>query len=167
MKNIMSQSRFDFISDTDKSFIIAFDDEMKALGYDYGNNIGSGCCWGRYMIIYSKTGVKSKKVIARIYIREDGNIVLRLFFSGIDDHRGYIENAPAYIKDVFTGAHGDCSHCKNDKNGVCKFRKSYTLNDRLIEKCNGVVFEFHQPDMSKLPGYIGLLHEFYEAKRPA
>lgn len=164
MRNIISESRFDFISGPDKIFIIAFDDEMKKLGYDFGGSIDSGYCWGRYMVIYSKTGVKSKKVAARIYIRDNG-IVLRLFFSGIDKHRGYIENAPPYIRDVFTGKRGDCSRCKNDKNGVCRFRKTYTLDNRLIEKCNGIVFEFGQPDLSKLSGYMGLLSEFYKRRK--
>jgi hypothetical protein len=165
MRDVISGSRFDFISDSDKDFIVAFDNEIRTLGYDFGNDIGSGYCWGRYMIIYSKTGVKSKKVIARIYIRNDGNIVLRLFFSNIDKHRAYIENAEPYIKDVFTGSHGDCSHCSHNKDGVCKFRKTYTLDGRLIEKCTGVVFEFWQPDLAKLPGYISLLSEFYKSKR--
>lgn len=166
MRNIMSESRFDFISDPDKSFIISFDEEMRRLGYDYGSSIGSGYCWGRYMTIYSKTGAKNKSVTARIYIR-DNDIVLRLYFSNIDKHRGYIENAPPYIKEAFTGEHGDCKHCKNDKNGVCKFRKTYTLDGRLFEKCNGVVFEFWQPDVSKLPGYISLLSEFYKTRKSA
>lgn len=165
MRNAMSESRFDFIPQTDKDFILAFDDEMKALGYDYGGSIGSGYCWGRYMIIYSKTGVKSKKVPARIYIRESGEIVLRLFLTGIDGHRGYIENSEPYIRDVLTGAHGDCIYCKNDKNGTCKFRKTYTLYGRLIEKCTGIVFEFHKPGILKLSGYMGLLREFYKTKK--
>lgn len=164
MRNAMSESRFDFLSEADKSFIIAFDDEMKKLGYDYDNNIGSGYCWGRYMIIYSKTGVKSRKVIARVYIRENGEIVLRLFLSGIDNHCGYIENSEPYIRDVLMGAHGDCIRCKNDKGGVCKFRKTYTVGGCLFEKCNGLVFEFHGPDLLKLPGYMGLLREFYKVK---
>jgi hypothetical protein len=165
MNSTMMESRFDFISGPDKDFIIAFDNEMNGLGYDFGNNIGSGFCWGRYMIIYSKTGVKSKSVTSRVYIRTDGSIVLRLFLNGIDRHRDYIENSEPYIRDVLTGTHGDCSHCKNDKGGVCKFRKTYTLGGRLYEKCNGIVFEFHKPDISKLPGYIGLLSEFYKTKR--
>ncbi len=165
MKNVISESRFDFVSGPDKDFITAFDDEMKKLGYDFGNSIGSGYCWGRYMIIYSKTGVKSKKVAARVYIRQDGSVVLRLFLSGIDMHREYIEKAEPYIKDVLEGTHGDCSHCKNDKGGICKFRKTYTLDGRLFEKCNGIVFEFHKPDTAKLSGYIGLLSEFYKTKR--
>jgi hypothetical protein len=63
------------------------------------------------------------------------------------------------------GKHGECGHCKNDKNGSCRFRKNYTLEGRKYEKCNGVVFEFWQPGLSKLFGYIDLLAEFYRTKR--
>ena len=166
MKDVISQERFDFIGTSDKEFILAFDTGMRELGYDFGGDIGSGNCWGRYMVIYSKLGVTAKQVVARIYIREY-DIVLRLYFSDIDKHRAYIENAPPHIKAVFTGEHGDCKHCENGhgKDGICKFRKSYTLEDRRFEKCNGVVFEFWKPDMEKLPDYIDLLKEFYAGKR--
>lgn len=66
MKETLSQQEFDFIKTNDKEFIIAFDDEMKKLGYTCADNIGSGYCWGRYMIVYTKTGIKSKKSYARI-----------------------------------------------------------------------------------------------------
>lgn len=164
MKTVLSEERFDFISQENKAFILAFDDEMSKLGYGYGDNIGSGFCWGRYMIIYSKIGVKNKQVAARIYIREK-SIVLRLFLNKIDNHREYIENVPAFIKEVFTGEHAKCNHCHNDKGGVCKFRKTYTINDRFIEKCNGITFEFWQPDLKKLPEYMNLLKEFYPARK--
>ena len=72
------------------------------------------------MIIYSKSGVKSKQVAARIYIKENG-IVLRLFFNDIDKHREYIENAQDFIKNVFLGEHGNCRRCHNDKNGTFIF----------------------------------------------
>ena len=112
------------------------------------------------MIIYSKLEVKSKQVAARIYIREK-SIVLRLFLNKLDKHREYIEKAPSHIKDIFTGEHAACTHCHNDKAGVCKFRKTYTLDNKYYEKCNGITFEFPEPDLEKLPGYIGLLKEFY------
>lgn len=163
MQKLMQEERFNFIADEDKAFILAFDKEVQKLGYHFGNEIGGGFCWGRYMIIYSKTGVKQKKVAARIYIREDG-IVLRLFFSKIDGHREYIENAPGYIKEVFTGSHGDCQHCENKPDGLCGFRKTYTIDGRLIEKCSGVVFEFWKPAVDKLPGYIDLFKEFYPVR---
>lgn len=170
MKDLLAEDRFQIISDGDKAFILAFDEQIGKLGYDAGGSIGSGYCWGRYMIIYAKTGVKEKRVAARVYIRDEG-IVLRLFFSKIDAHRAYIEAAPAHIRDVFTGSHGGCNHCKDMGGGTCKFRKSYTLEGRLIEKCSGVVFEFWKPDLLKLPDYIGLLSEFYPvtslSRRPA
>ncbi|MDD5191193.1 MAG: hypothetical protein PHE50_09155, partial [Dehalococcoidales bacterium] len=124
----------------------------------------SGYVWGRYMIIYSKGGVKGKPVAARIYLREKG-IVLRLFLNRIDEHRAYLEQAPLFILEPFINEHGRCHHCKNDKAGQCKFRKTYTLHNNLIEKCNGFTFEFPQPDLHKLPDYLGLLAEFYPVKR--
>lgn len=62
MEDILKEDRFDSISNDDKKFIIAFDNEVTKLG--------SGYVWGKYMIIYRKLGVKSKKVFARIFIRE-------------------------------------------------------------------------------------------------
>jgi hypothetical protein len=164
MKKILEQERFQIISEDNKAFILAFDNEIQKLGYSFGGNIGDGYCWGRYMIIYSKVGVKNKQVAARIYIRES-SIVLRLFLNKIDKHHEYIENVQDFIKDVFTGEHGKCNHCHNDKDGVCRFRKSYTLDDNFIEKCNGITFEFWNPNLEKLPEYINLLEEFYPIRK--
>lgn len=164
MKNILAEERFNFISSEDKDFIIVFDNEISKLGYGFGDNIGSGYCWGKYMIIYSKLGVKNKQVAARIYIREN-SIVLRLFLNKIDKHREYIENAKPFIRDVFTGEHGKCQRCHNDKGGTCKFRKTYTLNNNYIEKCNGITFEFWESNLEKLPDYMGLLKEFYPVRK--
>lgn len=160
MREVINQSTFDFINEKDKQFIIAFDEAIKDIGYESGGCIGNGYCWGKYMIIYAKTGVKNKKVAARIYIR-DSSIVLRLFFSNIDKHRAYIENAPEFIRTPFVSNHGDCHHCHNEKDSKCRFRKSYTIHNGLIEKCNGVVFEFDNPSTDKLPDYLALLKEFY------
>lgn len=164
MMNILNEPRFDFISTIDKGFIAAFDDEMQKLGYGFGDTIGSGYCWGKYMLIYRKSGVKSDKVYARIYIRES-TIVLRLFLNAIDKHRDYVENAPAHIKEVFVGEHGDCQHCHNEKGGTCHFRKTYTIEDRFIEKCSGITFEFHHPSLDRLPDYLTLFTEFFPNKR--
>ena len=162
MEDKLAEGRFNIVSKPDKAFILAFSKEMAALGYDFGGHIGWGACWGLYMVIYSKVGVKSKQVAARIFIRENG-IVLRLFFNNIDKHSKYIVNAPEHIKCVFTNVHGACS-C-NPKKDHCKMRKTYTINGNLIEKCSGVVFEFHQPNMEKLPDYVGLMKEFYASKK--
>jgi hypothetical protein len=156
---LLGEASFAFISPEDKDFILAFDRAMASLGYDCGGSIGNGYCWGRYMIIYSKVGVKSRPVLARIYIRED-SIALRLYLNRIDQHRLYIGRSPAHIKRVFTGIDGQCRHCGNDHDGICRFRKYYTIDDRLIEKCNGITFEFQQPDLQKLPDYLALLSEF-------
>lgn len=164
MKAILEEERFNIVSVENKAFILAFDDEISKLGYGFRGNIGCGACWGKYMIIYSKIGVKSKQVAARIYIREN-SIVLRLFLNGIDNHREYIENTKPFIKEVFTGEHGKCHHCHNDKGGICKFRKTYTLEDNYIEKCNGITFEFCEPNLERLPDYIGLLKEFYTVRK--
>lgn len=164
MKNLMTEERFNIISAENKAFILAFDEEMSKLGYSSGGSIGDGYCWGKYMIIYSKVGIKSKQVAARIYIREN-SIVLRLFLNQLDKHREYIEKSKGFIKEVFTGEHGKCIRCHNDKAGICKFRKAYTLENIYIEKCNGITFEFWEPDMDKLPDYINLLKEFYPGRK--
>lgn len=164
MRALVNESRFDFVSAGNKTFMVAFDDEMSKLGYGFGGTIGEGFCWGRYMALYRKVGVKSETVYARIYIR-DADIVLRLFLNQIDKHRGFIESTPDHIKEVFSGPRGDCEHCHNEKDGVCKFRKTYTLNDRLIEKCNGIVFEFFEPKLDRLGDYLALFTEFFPMKK--
>lgn len=163
MDELMFEKRFNCISDADKEFIIAFSEQLQKMGYDFGGNVVGGACWGKYMIIYSKTGVKTKKVIARIYVRDD-NIALRLFFNNIDKHIKYIENTSEHIKKAFlSGGHGSCN-CRPRKEN-CKFRKSYTIAGQQIEKCSGEAFVFEKPDTAKLPGYIALLIEFYPVKR--
>jgi hypothetical protein len=164
MKNFLNEERFDFVTEKDKRFIFAFDDEMNRLGYGFGGKIGSGYCWGKYMIIYTKSGVKSKKVFARIYIRDE-SIVLRFFFNDIEKHRGYIKGSPSHVKEVFVGERARCDHCHNEKNGQCKFRKSYTIDDQFIEKCNGKTFEFHDPHLEQLGDYLTLFTEFYPNRK--
>jgi len=164
VNEILQEERFHFVSDEDKAFIVAFDDELTRIGYDCGDTIGNGYCWGKYMLIYTRTGARSKQVYARIYIRENG-ILLRLFLNGIDKHREFIEKAPAYIKEVFTGEQADCKYDRVDENGGCRFRKSYTIDGRLIEKCNGITFEFYHPNLQKLNDYLALFSEFFPKKK--
>jgi len=162
IEEILSEERFDIISPADKAFILAFDKGIEKLGYDFGGTIGDGYVWGKFMIIYSKTGVKSKKVIARFYIRESG-IVLRLFIGDIAKHRTYIESTPPHIKGIFINDHGNCS-C-NPKKENCRGRKSYTIGGEYFEKCSGVVFEFPAPALENLKDYLLLLEEFYPIKK--
>lgn len=90
IEQAMKETRFNFISESNKQFIIDFTQALNALGYTYGDEIGSGFCWGKYMLIYRKAMVKSKNVVARIYIKED-TIVLKL----------YQNVKSAYIKALF------------------------------------------------------------------
>ncbi len=164
MQNLLNEDRFAYLSSADKTFIVAFNDELARLGYDSGGKIGSGYCWGRHMIIYTKSRVKSKNVYARIYLRET-NIVLRLFLSGIDKHHEFIEKASPRIKEVFTGEYANCRHDRDDGDGKCQFRKTYTIDGRLIEKCNGLTFEFPNPRLDELQQYIDLFTEFFPKKK--
>lgn len=162
MEILMEEDRFNIISDEDKRFIKEFDKQMGILGYDCGGVIGSGYCWSKYMIVYSKSGSKSKKVIARIYISEK-NILLRLFFNNINKHSEYIKQAPLHIKDVFVNDRGLCGQCENKKD-KCNFRKTYVIDEREIQKCSGVTFEFFNPNITKLQDYVELIKEFYSKK---
>ena len=72
---------------------------------------------------------------------------------------------PGHIKNVFTGSHGDCQHCHNEKDGSCRFRKEYTLDGRLIQKCNGIVFEFPNPSVQMTEDYMDLFTEFYPLRK--
>lgn len=157
----MSEKQFDFIGSSDKQFIIEFTKALEDLGYTYGGEIGSGFCWGKFMLIFRKANVKSKKVVARIYIREDF-IVLRMFFSNVTKHAAYISTSPDFIKNVFTGDFGTCKHCKGDN---CKFRKDYEIDGVKFEKCNGTTFEFYDPRIENIPEYLALFQEFYPAKK--
>jgi len=153
MEELMSERRFEIVSEPDKAFLTAFDEAMIALGYDCENRIGS-------MIIYGKTGTKSRPCPARIYIQLDG-IVLRLFLNNVDKHRDFIESAPAHIKDAFHFKGGDCKSC----NTACAPGKMYTIDGKLMRKCNHATFYFAKPSLEKLPDYMMLLSKFYPPKK--
>lgn len=153
----IEEEQFNFIQEKDKQFIILFTKALEKMGYTYGGEIGSGYCWGKYMLIFRKANIKSKNVVARIYIRDD-SIVLRLFLNKVTKHASYISAAPDHIKNVFTGEYGNCKHCKGDN---CKFRKDYQIDGAVIEKCNGTTFEFPKPTVAFLSDYISLFQEFY------
>lgn len=153
----MAEERFAFLSEPDKCFIIAFTEALEDRGYTYGGEIGSGFCWGKYMLIFRKVGVKSRNVVARIYLKED-SIVLRLFLNQVTKHAAYLSAAPEHIRNAFTGEYGTCKHCKGDH---CKFRKDYEIGGVRYEKCNGTTFEFPQPKTERLADYLALFEEFY------
>ena len=161
MKQKLSEERFNNISESSKAFIVAFDRTFEELGYDYGGGIGYGYGWGKYMIIYGKTGVKSRPCPARIYIKDNGEIQLRLFLKNIDKHRQYIEDSPAYIKDAFAFEGGNCKNCMP----TCKTMKIYTIDGRQYNKCCHSTAYFSSPSLEKLPGYMALYSEFNPTKK--
>lgn len=157
----MQESRFDFISAQDKRFVIEMTNALERAGYTYGGVIGDGICWGRYMLIFRKAGVKSKKVMARIYLREN-SVALRLFLSDVTKRATFISAAPDFIQQAFTGEQGKCSHCRGES---CRFRKSFVLNGTTIDKCNGEVFLFEQPTVERIPAYMALFSQFYKVAK--
>lgn len=166
LKTLLENPEFDYVTDTDKTFCVAFDAAMQARGYDFGGAIGSGYCWSRHMIVYARPDVKNRKITARLYLKANNESILRLYFSNLDKQRAFLEQAPPHIKEVFDGPFGTCNHCKTQKaDGRCGFRKTYTLDGRLIEKCNGNTFWFFQPKTEHLDDYVALFDAFYAPKR--
>ena len=125
----MEQEKFNSVLHNNKKFLIAFDEEMAKLGYEIyevtdAYNWAKNWVKAKYMINYKKIGVKTKKLVAHVFIKEDG-LFLRLFAlkngfkclntrekerSVIAPHRAYIENAPAHIKKLFTIKNSDCDN---------------------------------------------------------
>ena len=161
MDDLMSEKRFMIVSKPDKAFISAFDKELNERGYDCENIITSGLTWGKFMIVYGKTGTKSRPCAVRIYIKDDGEIQLRFFLNKVDKHREYIEKAPVHIKNAFIFDGGDCKSC----NTMCAPGKTYTIDGQLIQKCNHSTFYFNLPTVEKLPDYMELFSKFYPKKK--
>jgi len=120
------------------------------------------------MVIYTKAGVKSRAVYARIYMQDEG-ITLRLFLNNVDKHVGFIEKAPTYIKEMFTADDTICNHDRDDADGKCRsnFRRTYTIDGKLIEQCMPKTYYIPHPEIQKLPDYIALFAEFYQGKKAA
>lgn len=162
----MQDEKYSFVNATGKSFIANFDNEMNRLGYSTNGSIGSGFCWGKYMIIYTKVGVKSQKSYARIYIQENGSVYLRMYFSNVDRYNEAIEKSPEFIQNAFISGFGACKHCHNQKDGgICSHRKTYTINSIVYEICDGYAFYFKNPDSSRIPDYISLFKVFYPERK--
>jgi len=158
MDEFLTERRFNTVSEQDKDFIMAFDKEINELGYDFGGAIHAGHSWGsQQMIIYGKTGTKSRQCAVRIWIKNEG-ILFQIYFTKIDAHRQYIETAPTYIKEVFTGYNNNniCKSCR----GKCG-PKEYTIDGHFYSICRDAPFWFDKPSIEKLPDYMGLLNEFY------
>jgi hypothetical protein len=165
---LLADNKFDFLNENEKHFIAAFDDGMTNIGYT-NDGIQNYVVFGKYKIEYYKPNVKTKKVVARIYIRDGDEeiaarwgghglgVVLRLYFTNIDKHRAYIENAPDFIKMPFIDNHSICRSCK-DK---CNRRKIYTIADKTYVKCTDSAFMFDEPSTKNPMEFINLLTAFY------
>lgn len=168
IKQQLKSLEYDFISDKQKQFVIAFDEAITKAGYESGG-IVPYVCLGKYKIEYSRTGLKTKKFVARFYFRDYG-IVLRLYFTNIDKHRDYIDNAPDFIKTPFINDVGKCKQCDKNgggigKKGKCSFKKSYTIGNVLYEKCSGENYYFDNYNLDAIPVYIELIQTFYPDKK--
>jgi hypothetical protein len=174
IEELLKEKRFDFVSEKNKEFIIEFSNKIKPLNYFFDGSIGSGFERGNYQIIYTLNGIKnSRSVIARIFIRDNCKInlwgkevkftknnVLRLYFSNINKHIKYIENAPLMIKERFIDDTGMCKYC----NEQCYKRKTYTINGKEMVKCCDI-FEYIDPKLKDINNYVDILNEFYGKKR--
>jgi len=162
MKDILSEERFAPLSDLDKQCIFAFDKWMNERGYDYGDeNIGGGYGQDKYVIEYGKSGTKSRPIAARIMIKDDYTVYLRLTLTKIDKHMQYIENAPAHIQNIFNFEGGDCISCST----MCAPGKVYTIDGKKMSKCNHNVFFTSWGLGDILPDILELLARFYPQKK--
>ncbi|MCL2456959.1 MAG: hypothetical protein FWD19_05365 [Defluviitaleaceae bacterium] len=162
MTKLLTDDKYNFVGKKDTDFIVAFDDYMIANGYK-NNGIQAYYVFGKYKIEYYKT---KNKYVARIYFRDDG-IVLRLYFSNIEKHKNYIENAPEFIKKPFVDDSHKCKkpNCKgmmlNDK---CRFRKTYTIDGMSHVKCASESFMYHELEAENASEYVALLDTFYPGR---
>ena len=161
LEEILSENRFNIISVSDKSFILAFDKAMSEVGYDFGNGIVGNK--DLFAIAYEKTGTKTRPRAACFHIYDDGRVVLKLYFHKVDTRRQYIENATSHIKEIFTNDFGKCNGC-NFRDGKCKYNctKTYTMDGRLYHKC---YFDIADLAVDNIPAYIELLAEFFPMRR--
>ncbi len=168
----LADDKFSFLNEGEKQFISAFNDEMIERGYA-NNGIQDYVVFGKYKIEYYKSGLKTKKVIARIYLRDGDEriaarwgghgigVVLRLYFTNINKQRAYIERAPDFIKAPFTDNHSNCRGCKDN----CNRRKVYIVDGKAYAKCTDSAFMFEEPAVRNVLEYINLLTAFYPAKQ--
>jgi len=156
LDSILSERRFSNVSESDKSFIVAFNKAMNEMGY--GFNIGGNK--DAMIIAFEKTNPKSRPAY---FVIDNNNVILRLFMAKIDAHRQFIENAPAHIKNLFTDKQGRCTGC-NFRDGKCKYNvtKTYTIDGHLVHKCEFVITNL---TVENIPDYIDLLSEFYLKKK--
>ena len=163
INDLLKNEYFNLVSKENRNFVLGFDKEMQKSGFEISNKEYNNSYWGTN-VNYSKANVKSKKNVARIFIIENNDISLRLFFAekDIDKNMKYIENTPSHIKLPFLNDQGLCKGCSGE-NGWCHNRKIYTVNGLKIKKC-GYVFTFTNPKMEHIKDFVDILMEFYAKK---
>lgn len=143
---------YNALSEKSQRFIAEFNKKMNSIGYSYGSGATSGFCWGYGQFAYSRKPEKKKDYVCRLYIRED-YLVVRLFLKNVDAYSDFIENSEPYIQDAFINDFGKCNGCKQ----TCGHRKTYIINRKTYNKCDGMTFEFYNLDIESIPNYIQLL----------
>ena len=171
VNSLLEHEKFNFLNKDEKRFVFTFSEEIAKLGYT-NDGVQNYVVFGKYKIEYYRPEVKTKKVIARIYIRDGDEkiaarwgghglgIVLGLYFTNIDKHRAYIENAPDFIKTPFIDSHSVCHGCKSK----CNRRKSYTIDYKAYAKCTDCAFMFGELNIKNVLEYVNLLTAFYPGK---
>jgi len=153
IEKVLSERGIEIIPEPDKAFLLAFDEQMDRLGYDFGAVIGRGTAKEPVIINYIKCGTHSSPA-ARVYVCE-GRVILTLFPKKLTPHFKYIESAPAHIKEIFTAHHDNCVSCATQ----CRTHKKYAVDGRFIQKCNP--YRDLTPSLENLPDYIDLFMEFF------
>jgi len=147
------------VKEQDLAFIAAFDEAMHAAGY-VRYKLHDNAYWNSF-IAYIKPGSKTPKIIARIYLHD--NTVLRVYASGIDKCRAYLEAAPALIQQPFIDDSHQCKPCKGMRmaNGKCRYQKTYTLHGSTHVKCAEQSFCYTNLAAKDAQDYVNLVAAFY------
>lgn len=143
---------FDSVSERAQRFLLDFDAAMNDSGYSYGGAPTSGFCWGISQFAYSRAPEKKKDYVCRLYQRGNG-LVVRLYLQNVNAYSGYIESAGDHIRDAFVNDFGKCGYCKER----CRHRKSYAIDGKEYDKCDGMTFEFYDPEPAFVPRYLDLI----------
>lgn len=64
-----------------------------------------------------------------------------------------IENSPSFIKDSFTNDFGNCNFYHDN----CRHRKTYVIDNKEYNKCDGIIYEFFNLEDIAIPYYLELI----------
>ena len=140
----------------DKAFLLAFDQEMEKIGYDFGTVIGKGTTDEPAIMNYVKCGTHNSPAV-RVFVSE-GRVNLKMLPKKLTPHFSYIESAPAHIKEIFTAYHENCVSCTTQ----CRTHKKYAIDGRFIQKCQPD--KDLKPSLEYLSDYMRLFLEFFPSE---